>query len=244
MARSDRTNQKGPSDESERRFQGISRKILSEQEREREWAAKKIHDNIIQILAAIKLSTAMALQELEKGHPGRVKRSLENSISMIQNAIEETRRIHAELRPSALDGLGILAAIRGFCREFQENYPAIRLHKRMEVEESEVPLPLKIVIYRIVQEAAANMERHSSACDGEISLVHMGKKLELAIRDHGRGFDLAKVFNRRDPPPTGFGLAVMKERTELSGGVLSVESTVGKGTTVRAVWPLRRPDPT
>jgi signal transduction histidine kinase len=151
MARSDRTNQKGPSDESERRFQGISRKILSEQEREREWAAKKIHDNIIQILAAIKLSTAMALQELEKGHPGRVKRSLENSISMIQNAIEETRRIHAELRPSALDGLGILAAIRGFCREFQENYPAIRLHKRMEVEESEVPLPLKIVIYRIVQ---------------------------------------------------------------------------------------------
>ena len=243
MARLDRTNQRGPSDESERRFQDISRKMLSAQEREREWAARKIHDNIIQILAAIKLSTAMALQELE-GPPGRVRRSLENCISMIQNAIEETRRIHAELRPSTLDDLGILPTIRGFCREFRKDYPATRLHERMEVEESEVPLPLKIVIYRIIQEAADNMARHSSACDGEISMVHSGKKLELAIRDNGRGFDLAKVFNRRDPPPTGFGLAVMKERTEVSGGVLSVESTVGKGTTVRAVWTLHRPDPT
>ena len=103
----------------------ISRKILDSQENERKLVAQEIHDSISGDLAAIKLSLEEKLSKM-KGDPPDDTISLEKIISMIEDTIQETRRISARLRPSMLDDLGLLPTVDWFCREFEKNYPKIR----------------------------------------------------------------------------------------------------------------------
>jgi signal transduction histidine kinase len=139
------------------------------------------------------------------------------------------------LRPSILDDLGILATINWFCRQFESTYSKIRIRKEIEIEEGEVPDSLKIVIYRVLQEALNNIAKHSKA---SMVLLILGKRdmgIQLVIRDSGEGFDLAEAQSRSG---RGLGLDSMRERTELSGGIFSIESSKGKGTVIRASWTI------
>jgi signal transduction histidine kinase len=163
--------------------------------------------------------------------------SLLAAIAMTQHAIEESRRIMNDLRPSLLDDLGIVVTTRWFCRQFQSVYENIALEKEIELEERDVPEFLKIVIFRITQEALHNVAKHSGATAVKLSIAKRGGFIDLAIRDNGVGFDLPSVLSR-EGPEKGLGIASMKERTELAGGTFSVESTDGIGTTIRAVWPV------
>jgi signal transduction histidine kinase len=140
------------------------------------------------------------------------------------------------LRPSLLDDLGLLATIEWFAREYQNTYPTIRIEKQTEIEETQVPDPLKAVIYRILQEAMNNIAKHSKANLVSISL--MGKKdgIELVIEDNGIGFDMESIKR-------GLGLGSMKERAEFSGGSFDMESVRGKGTLIRASWLIEQPSP-
>ncbi len=110
-------------------------------------------------------------------------------------------------------------------------YGGIRFEKRIAIQENEVPNPLKIVIYRVMQEALNNAVQHSGSGVVFPSLIKNGGFMELTIKDQGSGFDLES--SRR-----GLGLTSMKERVELSSGVFAIETTKGKGTVVRATWPL------
>ena len=104
------------------------------------------------------------------------------------------------------------------------------------IQEEEVPEGLKVVIYRILQDALNNVAKHSEA---RRVRVHLGKgqdRIELSVKDNGRGFEPASVLNYQTEKP-GFGLASMRERTELSGGSFRLESGKGKGTLIRASWP-------
>ncbi len=156
-------------------------------------------------------------------------------IPIIQGAIEEARRIYTGLRPSVLDDLGILATVSWFCREFRKTFPHIRVKEQIEVEEEEIPEAIKIVIFRIIQEALNNVAKYSGAESVNVALVRTGSAVELTIEDDGRGFDLQEVTSK-DAPEKGFGLTGMKERTELSGGAFVVASIIGAGTRIRAWW--------
>jgi signal transduction histidine kinase len=145
--------------------------------------------------------------------------------------IGEVRRIMADLRPSILDDLGILPAMNWFCREYQKNYSHLAIQKQIGISEEDVPDLLKIVIFRILQEAMNNIAKHSQASLVQLALQKAKQRLELTIQDNGRGY-------RPDETMKGFGLSTMRERAELSGGTFSVQSTEGKGTIVRASWPL------
>jgi signal transduction histidine kinase len=101
--------------------------------------------------------------------------SLEDILSMVQNGVEETRRIMTNLRPSILDDLGIMATVNWFCREFQKVYPHFRIERRIEIQEQEVPEGLKIVIFRILQEAMNNIAKHSQ---GKAVVLALEKKNE------------------------------------------------------------------
>ena len=155
---------------------------------------------------------------------------------MIQECITETRRIMTNLRPSILDDLGIMPTISWFCREFQKVYTAIRVEKQLAIQETEIPEDLKIVIFRVLQEAMTNAAKHSGAGRIDLALQIRAGAIELSITDNGRGFDQASGL-----PPTnsrgGLGISNMKERTMLSGGSFFLESVKGKGTTIRAIWP-------
>ncbi|MEW6444111.1 MAG: PAS domain S-box protein [bacterium] len=213
-----------------------SSQLLASLEGERRYLAKEIHDSIGQILAAIKYRIEGALLEAEK-RKGKAKlKPLQEIIPTIQNSIEEARRFQASLHPPVLEDLGLLAAIRWFCREYEVTFPRIRVSDEIQISEKGVPDSLRVVIFRIVQEAMNNAGKHSQAGTVRLRLGKTDGNIELVVQDDGEGFDVSKAQN--GPLGKGFGLISMKERAHHSGGTLSIESVQGRGTTIRAVWPL------
>jgi signal transduction histidine kinase len=140
------------------------------------------------------------------------------------------------LRPSILDDLGVVDTIDWFCGEFEGVYPHIRIEKKVEIEESEVPEHLKIITFRICQEALNNIAKHSGGNLALISLTRGNSSLKLAIIDNGQGFDTKRLVAQE--VRGGIGVPGMRERVELSGGTFSIKSKPGGGTTVRARWPI------
>jgi PAS domain S-box-containing protein len=222
--------------ESENRLRLLSSRLLTVQEQERKRVAHELHDGIGQILTAVKFKVEDTLQQMANSK-GRSKGALETIVPVIQQAVEEVRRIQMDLRPSLLDDIGILATIGWFTREFHKVYTSIQIEKAIDIQEKEVPDSLKVVIFRVIQEALNNIAKHSKADLASLTLRKSDKKVELAIEDNGQGFDLDGVRSI-ESPEKGFGLSSMRERTELSGGTFSIESTMGGGTTIRASWPL------
>jgi PAS domain S-box-containing protein len=216
--------------ESESRLRLLSSQLIHLQESERKRISREIHDSIGQTLAAIKFALESKLSQMSGGAvpPGV---SIENIISLTQTGIEESRRIQMDLRPSILDDLGILATIGWFTREFQKVYSHISVEKHFSVEENEIPDSLRTVLFRVIQEAMNNIAKHTKADLVRLSLGKTTNKIKLSIEDNGPGFNLNNIRK-------GLGLTSMRERTELSGGTFEVESVVGKGTTIRASWPV------
>jgi PAS domain S-box-containing protein len=216
--------------ESEARLRHLSTELLTVQENERKRIARELHDGIGQTLAAIKFGLESKLGQMRKGAapPGV---SIESIISLAQNGIEESRRIQMDLRPSILDDLGILATLSWFTREFQKVYSHISIEKGIDIQENEVPDSLKIALFRVMQEAMNNIAKHSKADRVRLSLRKIEGRIELSIEDNGVGFDLENYRK-------GLGLTSMRERTELSGGSFAIESSPGKGTTIKASWPI------
>jgi len=223
--------------ESENRLRHLSSQLLVAQENERKRISREVHDSLGQSLSAIKFRVEGMLQEVRKSREKTIAKSLENLIPIVQQSIEEARRIQMDLRPSVLDDLGILATISWFCREFKITYPGINIETQVGIREEEVPDSLKTVIYRIMQEALNNIAKHSGADLVHLSLRKTDDKIELAIRDNGMGFDIEENLSV-ERSMRGLGLTSMRERAELSGGSFTIESIKGKGTTIRATWPL------
>jgi len=221
--------------ESEKQLKFLSSRLLTAQEEERKRIAGEIHDSISSSLSAVKFSLENVLNQMEQGMA--TPESLKGLISITQAAMDESRRIMTDLRPSILDDLGILSTIGWYCREFQTTYSNIHIDQEITMKEDEVPEPLKIVIYRIMQEALHNIAKYSKAEIVNLRLAKRDGAIDFTIKDNGVGFDLQSVPSRNDHR-MGLGLASMRERTELSGGSFAIESTKGKGTTIRASWPL------
>ena len=221
---------------SEKELRYLSSRLLAAQEEERKRIAGELHDSIGQTLAAMKFSIENALQTADRNNPKEVFKLLEFLISIVRNAIEETRSIYMGLRPSILDDFGIAATIHWFCRDFQRIYPAHYLEVEVGVQEAEIPKDIKITIFRVIQEALNNMAKHSRAELVELKLMKTDHHITLTIEDNGTGFDPDAILSR-DDCTKGLGLTSMHERVELSGGIFSIESVPGEGTIVRASWP-------
>jgi PAS domain S-box-containing protein len=223
---------------SEMQLRRLSMQLLKVQESERKRIAGDLHDGIGQSLSAIKFGVETVVDRLENEAAPSTIGTLQSLVPMLQDAIEDVRKTVMNLRPSMLDDLGILATISWFVRQFQAVYSGIRVEEQIDVREGDIPEGLKTNIFRVLQEAANNISKHSSADRVNVSLSRRNDSLELVIQDNGRGFDPESVLENEDVE-TGFGITSMKERTELSGGSFSIESREGSGTTIRAVWPGR-----
>jgi signal transduction histidine kinase len=214
----------------------LSAQLLTAEETERGRIARELHDGIGQSLSAIKFRVEDALGQLAKGSIESSVSTLDNLIPVIQGTVEEVRRITMDLRPSTLDDLGILSTIAWLCREFQATYSTVEIKREIRAEESDVPSPLKIVLYRVLQEALNNVAKHSGADMVTISLEKKDNVIHLAIEDNGCGFDVEEARSV-EGLERGFGLGSMKERTELSGGTFVINSAKGRGALVLASWP-------
>jgi signal transduction histidine kinase len=214
----------------------LASKLIIAQEEERKHIANELHDSIGASLSAVKFNVERALSQLKQTN-SEISGLLESVIPIVQDSIDECRRIQQDLRPPMLDNLGILPTFSWFFRTFHSIYSHIRIEPEIDVKEDEIPQNLKIVIFRILQEAMNNLAKHSRADLVAVSLQKLDTCLELVIRDDGQGFDSQQI-KIPEGARKGLGLSSMKERAQLSGGSFSIDSGREKGTTIRASWPL------
>lgn len=215
---------------SERTLRALSLKIIETQENERRLMAKELHDSIGSSLAAIKFAVEGRLQNMPQAPPGTVI-SLEKIIEHIHDTIREVRRISTSLRPSILDDLGLIATLRWHCRNSAEMFSDIRIDMRFTVQEDDIPEFSKIVIYRVLQEALNNALKHSHADTVVVNLEKVSGCLRLCVEDDGCGFNPQEVLKNPDSL-TGYGLKSMRDRAEVVGGALTLDSSLGRGTSV------------
>jgi signal transduction histidine kinase len=223
--------------ETQKQLRFFSAQRLTAQEQERKRIAGEIHDGIGSTLGAIKFKVENTTQEMEQG--AATSQSLKDLIPMLQEAIEESRRLQMDLRPSILDDLGISPALSWFCRRFQTLYSGIRIEQKIDIQENEISDTLKTSIYRIFQEGLNNIAKHSKGDLVSLSLQKTDTSIELIVEDNGQGFDVKEVLST-ESYKRGLGLSSMRERTELSGGSFTIESIKGKGTVIRASWPIKQ----
>jgi PAS domain S-box-containing protein len=209
------------------RIHQLSAELMTAQEQERKRIAHEIHDELTGSLSALLFSLETKIQKLEKGEPINVE-NLKRMISLLKTTLNETRRIMNNLRPSILDDLGLLPTLEWFCREYRNIYPKIRLDRHIAIEEDDIPDDLKLILFRLLQEALNHFARYGQGDVLQISLVKDGPDIEFSIGDNARAFD---PENDRQ----GFDLESMRERVEASGGCFSLESTK-EGSILQASW--------
>jgi signal transduction histidine kinase len=212
----------------------LSVQLLTLQENERQRIAADLHDGIGQSLSLIKLSMQAGFQLIEAGDSASGLALLRGVAPRLDDAIAELRRTTSDIRPPMLDDLGIIPTLSWFFRELAPVCRGKRIDTELAIAERDVPAPIKVAIFRIVQEAMNNVLKHADADVVRVCLKKSAAGVQLSIKDNGRGFDL-------EPAPScrrrGFGLLTMKERATSSGGLFTVESAAGQGTCVIATWP-------
>lgn len=218
----------------EEELKKLTSELMDAQEKERKRIAGELHDSLGASLSAIKFKVEDLLQ---KGHGQVVEESVKTAVKMIGECVADVRRIQMDLRPPMLDDVGVSAALKWYCRQFNTTYSNIHIETHLGIQENEVPDTLKTTIYRVSQEALNNVAKHSKATNVTLSLQKANGMLELTIQDDGQGFNMEDVLSRHSSK-NGLGLTSMRERVELSDGSFSIESRIDKGTIIRVSWPL------
>jgi signal transduction histidine kinase len=206
-------------DLSERVARESLRRVVAGQELERRRLARELHDETGQALTSILLG----LRSLEEFVDGPDERSAVAEIRRLTvETLQDVRRLAVELRPKALDDFGLEAALERLTSTFGEQ-TGLSAHFVAGLGDDKLPPEVATALYRIVQEALTNVAKHAQAESVSIVLTRENGHVTLVIEDDGRGFDPAR-------PADGFGIQGMRERVDLLGGVLEVESRAGAGT--------------
>jgi signal transduction histidine kinase len=214
--------------EADKQSRQLSMRLLQVHEMERRRRSRELHDDLGQSLSILKLRIGFLRRQL-----GQEQDSLKNECSdmldYLNQVIESTRRLSHELSPSILDDLGLGTALRRLVTQFtkicQWNVVSrIEDIGRLSSRDAEINL------YRVVQEALTNIERHARAQNVSVVVERREREIFCLIEDDGSGFDPKQAS--ADPARSGMGLAVMRERTGMLGAAMDLQSQVGKGTRI------------
>jgi len=211
-------------------LQHLSRRLLQVQEEERRHLSRELHDEFGQLLATITLHLYAA-----KALAGDAARSrLEQSIALLQQAGAQLRNLALELRPTMLETAGLDATLRWLAEQYQQRTGIV-----VEVvgHANDVPGDVSIAGFRIAQEALTNVVRHAGASHVWIELRQSEGVLELSVRDDGAGFDVSPSLEQAAGRGR-LGMLGMRERVQILGGSLEVDSKPGRGTHIRVSFPL------
>jgi two-component system sensor histidine kinase UhpB len=208
--------------EAERRRAGSA--ALRAQEEERARVARDLHDEVNQSLTGLLLR----LEAVREEAPPELARELDETKGLANQAMRELLSLARQLRPTALDDLGLVAAITGQVKQVAR--PGLEAELNTEGDLADLAGDVQLVVYRVAQEALTNAARHSGAERIEATLRRTGNCVELEIADDGRGF----AFEQSE---RGLGIGGMRERALLIGAELTIESRPGAGTTVRLTVP-------
>ena len=203
------------------------------QEEERKRISHELHDDTIQLLIA--LSRQLDALANTRDLPQDVRQKLESLWYQTDNIVKGVRRLSQDLRPAAIDRLGLLPAIRWLAEE-SEKFSGIKTRVNVIGKEHRLPEESAIALYRIIQEALRNVWKHSQATRAGIIVEFHEQRTRVIIADNGKGFTRPEEV--AELPKLGkLGLAGMQERVQLLGGTISVISEPGKGTTITVEMP-------
>lgn len=209
----------------------LAQHVQTAREDEGRRIAGRIHDEVGQLLTAVRMDTSL-LEDALGGQEGEVRTTLASIKKTLDAAVKTVQNISMELRPGILDDFGLSAALEWSVREFEKRLKIPCRYVAAGLPENLPPL-LATAFYRIAQESFTNIARHAQASEITVELSCEKGLLRLIIRDNGRGMDPARLAD-----PSSFGLIQMRERAMALGGMLSIVGEQGRGTVVTATAPL------
>jgi signal transduction histidine kinase len=208
-------------------LQELSARLIDAQETERRSLSRELHDEVGQALGLLLMDVGRLSNQL--GADARGQEMVQRIKTVAERTVQTVRNMALLLRPSMLDDLGLVSALEWYAREVSRSSETEVEVKADNVSET-LPDPLMVCIYRVVQEAVNNAQRHAHAKNVIVELKETDTSLQVLIKDDGSGFDGKRT--------RGIGLLGMEERVKRLGGTITIESQPGAGTTIRAELPL------
>lgn len=214
-----------------------SAQMLSAEEEEKRSIALELREGVAQTLCLVKVRLEHRLDYIER--EGLDSAPVQQIIRVLQSAIEDVRMLAGNLRPPSLDELGLLPTIEWFCASFERLHPEVSIEKGVDVAENDTPLPLKIVIYRIIESTLPIFARSAGRSDVRLDLRRAGERIELEIEDTPRDSRYPATWLGQDAN-LQLRFAKIKERITLLGGTFALRPNAAGGVALRASW-LRAP---
>jgi len=216
-------------------LRSASRQVFQVIEQERMRIARDMHDGPAQSMSNLVLQ-AEILERLV-ARPEALMAELQDFKGSVRNALDETRQLIFDLRPMTLDDLGLVPTLRKYTKEYGDKH-GIKVRLHAVGEEQRLPGNIEGTLFRIIQEALTNVQKHSHAELAEVSLNINRERVVATIKDDGQGFDV-QLVGGNVTENRNLGLISMRERCELEHGALEVRSEPGKGTEIRAEFRLQ-----
>jgi two-component system sensor histidine kinase DegS len=217
----------------EKKLRRLTRQILTAQEEERKKISRELHDEVVQTLVGINVELSALVRD-NSVHVEKLKEKIAHTQRLVEHSVEAVHRFARELRPAVLDDLGLIPALHAFCR-------SLAARKRIRIDLTAfggveaLSDEKRTVLYRVAQEALTNVARHAQATQVALNISRTPAAIAMVISDNGKSFPvLATLHAKRNR----LGLVGMRERIEMIGGFLTIDSNPGQGTTVRAELPF------
>ncbi|MBI5380494.1 MAG: sensor histidine kinase [Opitutae bacterium] len=214
----------------------LTRQILSAQEEERKEISRELHDEVVQTLVSINVELA-ALGKGASASLRGLKAKIARTQRLVETSMSEVHRFARELRPAVLDDLGLIPALDAYSKN-------LAARKKLKIQMTAfggveaLGSTKRTVLFRVAQEALTNVARHAQATQVRMTISEVAGAIRMEISDNGRSFPVGETLSARNPKR--LGLVGMRERVEMVGGRLTIESAPGLGTTVRAEIPINQ----
>jgi signal transduction histidine kinase len=220
----------------QKKLRQLTRQIISAQEDERKMISRELHDDVVQTLVGINVE----LSALSKGASvglSAMKAKIARTQRLVENSVNAVHRFARELRPAVLDDLGLIPALHAYTQNLADR-EKIKIQMTAFGGVEALGNAKRTVLFRVAQEALTNVARHAQASQVKMSITEISGTIQMEISDNGKSFQVGKTLTARNPHR--LGLVGMRERVEMVGGSLTIESAPGRGTTVRAEIPFNR----
>jgi signal transduction histidine kinase len=218
----------------QKKLRHVARLIISAQEEERKKISRELHDEVVQTLVGINVELS-ALGTIPSLDVRQLKEKIARTQRLVENSVHSVHRFARGLRPAVLDDLGLIPALHAYSKDLAERQK-FKIQLKADARVEALGSARRTVLYRVAQEALTNVARHAHASEVTVSINKIAGAIRMEISDNGRSFPVRKTLlaenNKR------LGLIGMKERVEMVGGKLAIESTPGVGTTVCAEIPF------
>jgi signal transduction histidine kinase len=211
----------------------LSHQVLQAQEEERKRISRELHDEIAQTLVGINVHLETLGRDATE-NPKALKRRIARTQRLVEKSVSIVHRFARELRPTLLDDLGLIPTLHSLMKDFSKR-TGLRVHFTAFAGAEQLDSTRRTALFRLVQSALSNVARHAQASQVEVSIRKRTGTVHLVIKDNGKSFDLERVLQGKNN--NRLGLIGMRERVEMVGGNLAIESAPGCGTTIRAEIP-------